>query len=60
MNTTLRETCKSCGETHVSRCIGITNGADYSVVVERCNFCEAERAEQARVEEYLDRIRRNG
>lgn len=50
MKTTLRETCKTCGETHKTIVMGITAGADYAVVVDVCNFCEGRQADIAAAE----------
>lgn len=36
----IRETCKGCGESHVTKVRGITpKGADYAVVVDSCIWC---------------------
>ena len=49
----LRETCQACGETHVTRAIGLTNNS-YAVVVDSCVFCDHEKEEAERVAAYLD------
>jgi transcription elongation factor Elf1 len=39
MKSSIRETCKNCGESHVTTVTGISVAASYAVVIDRCIHC---------------------
>ena len=45
MTSTIRETCRKCGESHITKVIGISIAENYAVVIDRCTFCEVRQDE---------------
>ena len=55
----IRQVCRLCGESQISKVVGIPAAVTYAVVIDSCSDCTTRRRDPASVDEYVHRERRN-
>lgn len=56
-SSSIRETCRRCGESHVTHTHG-TSGRSYAIVIDECAICKVRKAELDAADEYVSNLGR--